>query len=209
MSLVHEIINHIDDSSINELSAKANTSPSNIENALYTLAPGFLSAIKAKLTSDNGNQSVVELFKEFMTSNNSIEEYGHNIISTLFQGNENVKEAITNRVAEKSNIQPDGVSAILPESASLVFGGLLSVLQREGFSQLLDSNYNNITNVVGDALNGNFQDAIQAANKFIGSVFGNESHLDNNSFFSGQLLSFLDADKDGSVMDDIVKMFAK
>ncbi len=212
MKLVERVLDNIPSEEISEIAAEFNMPAVNISSVMNAIIPGILSAFKAKLVSGMNTGDVSSLLGMFESTQSNFD------INQLFNDNTEALNTLYGRISEFSGIDEQKISEIVPAIMPTISNAVSNMLQDFGASTLIAQGNNFITDLV--STNAGYETAINAANDFLGSVFGMETkkelsipassaELNEHDSFVQNLFDLFDQDNDGSVMDDIYRMLVK
>ena len=176
-------------SALQQLNQSINAEPEKVEKATQISIPMLMEALNRNTNSPQGAQDLTRALEQHGKDKvddlqgffkNVDTEDGSKILQHIFA---NKKQTVQNNLSRATGLQQDQIGSLLVRLAPL----LLGVLGNQKKAQNLDAN--GISNLTS-SLSQNLQ---QAGG---GSLFSMATQL-------------LDADKDGSIIDDVINLFGK
>lgn len=197
MNLLESLIGSESDSVVSELAKQLGVGESEARKAAGQLIPALGRAIKNNANTDSGLDSLVNALDKGqhsnyldnlsgLGSNNTIND-GNGILGHLF-GSKDVSRNIANHGATQSGLSSALMKKALPILATLVMSTLSKKLMGRGKSS-------------GSIFGGG-----NSGNQGHGDIFGTGLAANQNR---GILEKFLDADNDGSILDDLLSLAVK
>lgn len=209
MKLVERVLDNISSEEISDIASGLGFSAQKMSSVIHSVIPGILSAFKARIVSSINSGDMSPLLN--MLSNNNTNFNIHE----LFDSNTEALSTLYSRISELSGIDVNQISSIVPHIMPTISNAISTMFQEYGSNMLVASG----GNFINELLNNNtYETAINAANNFIGSVFGtppeetaatNVQATTENDSFAQNLFDLFDQDNDGSVMDDIYRMLVR
>jgi hypothetical protein len=184
------------------------------QNAIAALLPAISSALKQNTQSPQGLQGLLGALQggnhsryidqaDIYAKPETVNE-GNAILGHLF-GSKDVSRAVAGHAAEKSGVGADILKKMLPMVATMAMGSLSKQTQQEPSmaSQLASL-----------ALGGGQQQQQSGLGSLLGALTGGQAkrqrgYEQQRQQGMGLLGKMLDADNDGSMMDDVLKMAMK
>jgi hypothetical protein len=192
MGLLDTILNANGGQSVRKLSDQFNLDERQTKSVLEQLVPALAGGMKRNAQSDDGLNGLLEALRrggheryleqpELMQREETVND-GNNILGHLF-GSKDVSRNVAQRASEKTGVESGLLKKMLPMIAAMAMGGM----KKEA------------TNSSGGGLGG-----------LLGGLLGGSEPVRTTKKESGGLLgSFLDADGDGSIADDLFGMAKK
>jgi hypothetical protein len=224
MKLVEKVLENLPQDTVTHLSQLLNVDSVQISSALNALIPGVLSAFKAKLVTDmsQGNATgFLDIVSHFTGNTSTASEQ----LNTLFAGNSDAMDTLTQRVSAFSGMNVSDVQTLLPAALPTIMTGVVDMVKSVGVSSAITSGSELLNSFLSEKnASSPYETAIAAANKFIGSVFGGSTQAKMNANIASDsveadapaggdfvhtIIELFDQDNDGSVMDDIYNMLVK
>lgn len=210
MKLVERVLDNISTDEVTSLAAAFNLPQTKMTSVINSMIPGILSAFKARIVSsmNSGNIEPLTNLLNNIHTNLSIDE--------LFDDNIQALNTVYQRISQFTGIPIHDIAHIVPSLMPTISNAISKMLQEFGSASLMISGNNFINDLVTNE-NG-YDKAINAANKFIGSVFGLDMEQDSQikshatsveDGFLQNLFDLFDQDNDGSVMDDVYHMLVR
>lgn len=218
MKLVEKVIEQISQQNLQSLSDSHNIDLDQIKNALNALVPGILSAFKAKIVTglNDGNTSD---FLNLISNFNSDSNDNQALLSSLFGDHTEVVNTLIQRVSAFSGMSEDTVKAFIPAAMPIIMSGITEMIQNITMDSAIETGSQALSSFLSEENSASpYENAIKAANDFIGKIFGGQtaeklaeesSSLAPQNDFAQTILDLLDQDNDGSVMDDIYHMLVR
>lgn len=211
MRLVERVLDNISSEEVSDLASEFGFPAQKMSAIINATISGVLSAFKARIVSSMNSGDMSPLLKVINTPQ---EEFN---INDLFDGNSEVLNTLYQRIGEFSNVDNQTISTIVPTIMPIISNAITEMFQKYSSNAVLSSGGNFINDLMS---NNGYEVAVNAANKFLGSIFGklpeqvtftNEqsSLAQNDNFFIQNLFDLFDQDNDGSVMDDIYRMLVR
>ena len=213
MKLVERVLDNISSEEITDIASGFGLSSQKISSLMNATISGLLSAFKARIVSSMNSGDLSPLLQVINSANSDFN------INDLFDGNSEALTTLYQRISEFSNIDVEQISQIIPNIMPVISNAITTMFQEYGANMLIASGGNFINDLTNNS-STSYETAINAANSFLGSVFGNISEqipvaniqsqgLKNDNFFVQNLFDLFDQDNDGSVMDDIYRMLVR
>lgn len=184
------------------------------QNAIAALLPAISSALKQNTQTPQGLAGLLGalqtgnhsqyLEKEDIYARPETTDEGNAILGHLF-GSKEVSRAVAGRAAEKSGLGADILKKMLPMVATMAMGSLSKQTQQEPSMA---------SQLAGLALGNGQQTQRSGLGGLLGSLLGGPAkqrrvQQQQQQQGLGLLGNMLDADNDGSMMDDILQMAMK
>lgn len=210
MKLVDRVLDNISAETIETLAQKFELNSSKMSAIINSMIPGVLSAFKARIVSSMNTGDIKPLLDLISDAQTDI------TIDALFNDNTEALNTVYNRVSEFTAIDIQKISQIVPKTMPIVSVAISQMLQEFGSSSLLTAGNNFMSELITS--DNGYEQAINAANKFIGNIFGidmqkkntpNKNPAAEDDNFIQNLYDLFDQDNDGSVMDDIYHMLVR
>ncbi len=214
MKLVERVLDNIPSEEISDIASEFGFSSQKMSSVIHAVIPGILSAFKARIVSSMNSGDMSPLINLINNTESSFN------INELFDDNSQALNTLYQRISEFSGIELSQISQILPALMPTISHAISTMFQEYGANTLINSGNNFINELVAN--NNGYETAIDAANNFLGSIFGTvtqqtsettsvaqtaiASESDN---FVQNLFDLFDQDNDGSVMDDIYRMLVR
>jgi len=191
MNILETILSDKNGAIVNQIANQFGLDPAQAQSAIAKLVPAVAQGVKKNAATQQGFDSLTQALKkgnhqqylsqpENLTSANAAVE-GNAILGHVF-GSKEVSREVANRAAQETNVSPDILKQMLPLLATTVMGSLGQKAQGGGTSGLVKG--------------------------LIGQVLGGKKAGQSNDLM-GMFGGMLDADNDGSYLDDIMGMVAK
>ena len=195
MNLLESLVGNDNEAVVSELAKQLGVGTSDARKAAEQLVPALGRAINNNASTDNGLESLINALNSGKHSNYldnpsalgqaSTQAEGNAILGHLF-GSKDVSRNIANHGATQSGLSSMLLKKALPIVATLVMSSLSKKLLGRG-------------NQSGSIFGG-------GGNSRHGDLFGNGVAATQNR---GMLSQFLDADNDGSMLDDLLSLAVK
>lgn len=212
MKLVERVLDNIPSEEISDIASEFGFSSQKMSSVINAAISGALSAFKARIVSsiNSGNMSpLLELV------NGSSENFN---LNELFDSNSVALNTLYQRISEFSGVDTQQISDIVPTIMPVISDAITKMFQEYSANTLASTTGSFITDLMSN--NNGYETAINAANNFLGSVFGTAPEQTpyinaplgtpkNDNFFVQNLFDLFDQDNDGSVMDDIYRMLVR
>jgi hypothetical protein len=212
MKLVDRVLDNISSEEIADISSEFGFSAQKMSSVINATISGVLSAFKAQIVSSMNSGDLSPLLELI---NNDSDTFN---LKQLFNSNAAVLNVLYTRIGEFSDVSAVQISEIIPAIMPLISNAITTMLQEYGTNTIISPTGSFISDLMHN--NSGYEVAINAANKFLNSVFGNkvddtaqanvmQDSLENDSFFIQNLFDLFNQDNDGSVMDDIYRMLVR
>ncbi|PHR94446.1 MAG: hypothetical protein COA69_02290 [Robiginitomaculum sp.] len=182
--------------------------PQQSQSAIAALLPAISSALKQNTASPQGLQGLLGALQgndhsRYMDTpdvytQTATRDEGNAILGHLF-GSKEVSRTVASHAAKQSGIGADVLKKMLPMVAAMAMGSLSKQTRQPGMASQL----------AGLALGGAGQQAGGLISGLLGSVLGGNRRQQQQKQGMGILGNLLDADGDGNMMDDVLKMAMK
>ena len=218
MKLVEHVLDNISSEEISDVASEFGFSSQTMSSVIHAMIPGVLSAFKARIVSSMNSGDMSSLLGVISNTESNFN------INELFDDNSEALNTLYQRISEFSGIEISKISEIVPSIMPTISNAISTMFQEYGSNALMTSGSNFISELIKG--NNGYDTAIDAANNFLGSVFGNvpeEAQVQNSGqnlvtnavtstdgdSFVQNLFDLFDQDNDGSVMDDIYRMLVR
>jgi hypothetical protein len=221
MKLVERVLDNISSEDMADIASGFGFSSQKMSSLMNATISGLLSAFKARIVSSMNSGDMSPLLQVINSTDTDFN------INDLFDGNSEALSTLYQRISEFSNIDVGQISEIIPHIMPVISNAITTMFQEYGANMLIASGGNFINDLMSNN-NTNYETAINAANNFLGSIFGNAPEsiptnaqeqatapniqsqaLKSDNSFVQNLFDLFDQDNDGSVMDDIYRMLVR
>lgn len=209
MKLIEKVLENISDNDIQTIATKCHINEGQVEQILQSITPGILSAFKAKIVTN----------LDAGTTNTLVDILSAPSTETLFSYNQEALDTLTSRVSALTEFSKEQIDKFLPIFLPVIIKGIADMLQSMTGTALFETGSQMLNNFFSSTPDNNssYENAIDAANKFLNSVFGknvvaapNSSDIaEENGQILQHILEVFERNNDGSMMDDIFNMLIK
>lgn len=189
---------------ISNLGQQVGLNPSQAESAVKAMLPALSSGLKRNVAQPGGLESLLGALQggnhqQYLDdaahmANPQTASAGNAILGHIL-GSRDVSREVASRAAAQTGISAGALKQMLPLLATMAMGSLGKQAQQPS-----------MTNLIGSALSGGQSSGGGLLGGLMGAVMGGGSQQRQAA---NPLMSMLDADGDGSAMDDVFDMLIK